>query len=428
MKIEAAFKSVFKRKGTDLEQEIKGIKMDSRLVEEGDVFFAIGGGNKFVEATLEKGASLVIYDDPKVRIDNRRALLVDDTVEAMQELAREYRKLLDVKIIGITGTNGKTSTKDIVYSVLSRKYRGIKSQGNYNNHIGLPYTILQLREGDEFAVLEMGMSNFGEIDLLCEISGIDYGIITNIGESHLEFLKTVDNVFKAKGEMLKYLAEDRIILFGDDEYLRGVDGVKVGFEEENSFILSRVAEDEEGVEFTLSGEKYRIPINGYYNAINAALGVVLGKAFGMSYEEIRSGLIEASLSSMRYEKTKISEKLYINDAYNADPLSMRSAFKSFDKLYNDTYKVMVLGDMLELGEGSGNYHKNLKGDLEGIKADLILLYGEEMRALKEAFGDTERVLYFENKEDIVKRIDGIEGRTTILLKGSRGMKLEEIIR
>lgn len=428
MKIEAAFRDVFKRINLDPKLEIREVKMDSRLVEEGDVFFAIGGGNKFVEATLERGASLVIYDDPEVKIDSSRALLVEDTIEAMQELAREYRKLLDVKVIGVTGTNGKTSTKDMVYSVLSQKYRGIKSQGNYNNHIGLPYTILQLKESDEFAVLEMGMSSFGEIDLLCEISGIDYGIITNIGESHLEFLKTVDNVFKAKGEMLKYLPAERRILFGDDGYLKDVEGIKAGFEEGNNFTLSRVAEDEEGVDFTLSGEDYRIPINGYYNAINAALGVAMGKTFGLSYEEIRRGLAEASLSSMRYEKRRIDEKLYINDAYNADPLSMRSAFKSFDGLYNDTYKVMVLGDMLELGEESGEYHRGLKNGLEGIKVDLILLYGEEMMALKEAFGDTDRVLYLGNKEEIVKRIDRIEGRTTILLKGSRGMKLEEIIR
>ncbi len=428
MKIEAAFRDVFKRRNLDLQVEIRGVRMDSRLVEEGDVFFAIGGGNQFVEATLERGASLVIYDDPEVRIDNSRALLVEDTIETMHELAREYRKLLDVRVIGITGTNGKTSTKDIVYSILSQKYRGIKSQGNYNNHIGLPYTILQLREGDEFAVLEMGMSSFGEIDLLCKISGIDYGIITNIGESHLEFLKSVDNVFKAKGEMLKYLPADRRILFGDDGYLKDVEGIKAGFEEGNNFTLSRVAEDEEGVDFTLSGEEYRIPINGYYNAINAALGVALGKTFGMSYEEIKRGLAEASLSSMRYEKRKIGKKLYINDAYNADPLSMRSAFKSFNSLYNDTYKVMVLGDMLELGEESREYHRGLKECLEGIKADLILLCGEEMRALKEAFGDTDRVIYLGSKEEIVDRIDKIEGRTTILLKGSRGMKLEEIIR
>lgn len=428
MKIEAAFRDVFKRRNLDLQVDIREIRMDSRLVEEGDVFFAIGGGNKFVEATLKRGASLVIYDDPEVETDSSRAILVEDTIETMQELAREYRKLLDVKIIGITGTNGKTSTKDIVYSILSQKYRGIKSQGNYNNHIGLPYTILQLREAHEFAVLEMGMSSFGEIDLLCEISGIDYGIITNIGESHLEFLKSVDNVFKAKGEMLKYLPVERRILFGDDQYLRDVEGVKAGFEEGNNFTLSKVAEDEEGVDFILSGEEYRIPINGYYNAINAALGVAVGKTFEMSYEEIRRGLAEASLSSMRYEKRMISEKLYINDAYNADPLSMRSAFKSFDSLYNDTYKVMVLGDMLELGEESGDYHRDLKDDLEGIRVDLILLFGDEMKALKEAFGDTDRVLYLGSKEEIMNRIDKIEGRTTILLKGSRGMKLEEIIR
>lgn len=428
MRILELFKEILAEKNLELDFNINNIKMDSRQIEKDDVFFAIGGGNAFVKSVLEAGASLVIYDKKDAEVDDERAILVEDTIEMMQNLARRYRRMLDVKIIGITGTNGKTSTKDIVYSVLAKHYTGIKSQGNYNNHIGLPYTILQLRDKDEFAVLEMGMSDFGEIDLLCEISGIDYGIITNIGESHLEFLKTVDNVFKAKGEMLKYLSRDSRILFGDDEYLRKVDGVKIGFEKENNFIIDRVVEGEDGVVFTLSDEEYEISINGYYNAINASLAVALGKKMGLTYSEIKEGLKDAALSSMRYERVVKGEKLYINDAYNADPLSMKSAFKSFDTLYNDTYKIMVLGDMLELGENSKNYHAALKKELCETRVDIIFLFGEEMKALKESFDETAKVYHYEDKQEIVKKIEAIRKKSTILLKGSRGMKLEEIIK
>ena len=236
------------------------------------------------------------------------------------------------------------------------------------------------------------------------------------------------NVFKAKGEMFKYLSEDRRFVFGDDNYLKTVEGIKVGFEGANDLVLSSVVEEESGVSFDLSGEEYQIPINGYYNAINASLGVAVGKAFGMDYPSIKKGLEEASLSSMRYEKVRRGRKLYINDAYNADPLSMKSAFKSFDTLYNDTYKVMVLGDMLELGEESLNYHRGLKDELEKTRVDLVLLYGSEMEVLKESFGDSSKIRHFKDKMDIVKTIESIDKTTTILLKGSRGMKLEEIIK
>lgn len=427
MKINEAFRKVFKEQEIKLKEDIKNIHMDSRLVCDGDVFFAIGGGNRFITSTLEKGAALVVYDDPAIDVKDNRAVLVADTVNAMQEIAKTYRKMLDVKIVGITGTNGKTSTKDIVHSILSQKYKGIKSQGNYNNHIGLPYTILQIRETDEFAVLEMGMSSFGEIDLLCDISGINYGIITNIGESHLEFLGTVANVFKAKGEMIKYLDEDKIIVFGDDEYLHKVAGIKVGFEPDNNYILTNVVEDENGVRFELNSEEYYLPINGYYNAINASLGIALGNKLEINYEQMKCGLENSRLSAMRYEKTLIKNRLYINDAYNADPLSVKSALKSFDKLYNSTYKVLVLADMLELGENSKGYHIDLKDDILKTQIDKVYLYGEEMKALKEALKESDKVAYFSEKKDIKKEIDKIDVKTTVLLKGSRGMKLEEII-
>lgn len=428
MKILELFKGFLSERGLDFDLEIENIRMDSRLVGRGDVFFAIGGGNAYVKSCLEAGAALVIYDDKSLKIEDKRAVMVEDTIGTMQELAKDYRRMLDIRVVGITGTNGKTSTKDFIYSVLSQRYRGIKSQGNYNNQIGLPYTILQLRDEDEVAVLEMGMSSFGEIDRLCDISGIDYGVMTNIGESHLEFLKTVDNVFKAKGEMLRYLAPENRILFGDDQYLGKVEGIKVGTKDSNSLKIEGISEDEEGVSFILAGEEYRVNVTGGYNAINASLAVAVGKTLGMSYEEIKKGLEGSELSPMRSEKVVKGEKTYINDAYNADPMSMREALLSYGKLYNDTYKVAVLGDMLELGEGSRDYHRGLAEVLESIRIDRVYLYGKEMKALADKMRDTEMVTHHEDKEEIKKEVEQIEEKTTILLKGSRGMRLEEIIR
>ena len=176
--------------------KIENVIMDSRKVQKGDLFFAINNGNQYINEVLEKGASVVVADN--YLGDDKRVFKVPNTVEFMHKLAKEYRKALGLKVIAITGSNGKTTTKDMIYSVLSRKYITKKTEGNYNNHIGLPFTILQLKEKDEIVVLEMGMSGFGEIDLLSSIAKPNIGVITNIGDSHLEFLKTRENVFKAK--------------------------------------------------------------------------------------------------------------------------------------------------------------------------------------------------------------------------------------
>ncbi len=406
--------------------EISSVVMDSRKVSKGDVFFAIGNGNKYVEEVLKEEVSLVIYDDESLNIKDNRGIKVKDTVVAMQEVARSYIRSLDITVIGITGTNGKTSTKDLVYSVLSKKYTGQKSQGNFNNQIGLPYTILQLREVDEIAVLEMGMSSFGEIDKLCDISNIDYGIITNIGESHLEYLETVENVFKAKGEMLKYLSKNKRILFGNDEYLSKVDGIKVGFGEKLQYRIEGIAESETGVTFEVNSHKYQIGLLGAYNAINASFAIALATELGLSYNEIEEGLREAKLSSMRCEIIEMNNSLYINDAYNADPMSMKEAINTFDNIYNDRYKIMVLGDMLELGLNSKDYHRNLSKYIENMKVDRVYLYGSEMKALADSF-KRDYVEYRDSKDEIKNEIAKINNKKVILIKGSRGMKLEEII-
>lgn len=407
-------------------KEIVKVVMDSRKVGENSLFFAINNGNNYINDVLEKGAALVIADN--YFGNDERVVKVPDTILAMQELAKEYREALDVKVIGITGSNGKTTTKDMIYSILSQKYSCKKTEGNYNNHIGLPYTILQLEDNDEVLVLEMGMSGFGEIDKLCKIAEPDYGLITNIGDSHLEFLKTRENVFKAKGEMIKYISAENLIIFGDDFYLKDVSGITVGYGENCKKQIKDFCDTENGIEFKLAGNIFSIFLNGKHNCINGAMAVIMGEKLGLSYDEIQKGFKNLSLTPMRFQKIERGETLYINDAYNASPISMKYSLETFDKLYNDREKIAVLGDMLELGENEIEYHREVLEKAMNIRVNKIYIYGERMKKAYSILGENKKIEYFKEKEAIKEKINkDFFGKKAVLLKGSRGMKMEEII-
>ena len=407
-------------------KEIANVVMDSRKVKENSLFFAINNGNNYIDEVLEKGATLVIADN--YLGSDKRVIKVEDTIVAMQELARDYRMALKLVIIGITGSNGKTTTKDMVYSVLSQKYRCKKTEGNYNNHIGLPFTILQLEDGDEIAFLEMGMSGFGEIDKLCEISSPDYGIITNIGDSHLEFLKTRENVFKAKGEMIKYISEENLIVYGDDFYLRNLVGLTVGFGDNCKEQIRDFQDMESGLEFMLDGENYHVGLNGKHNCLNAAMSVVIGKKLKIDSSLIQKGFQNLELTPMRFQKIEKDSIIYINDAYNASPISMNYSLETFDKLYNEREKIVVLGDMLELGENEIEYHKQVLEKALSIRVDKIYIYGERMKKAQSLLENSDKIEHFQDKKRISEKIkkSPLE-RKAVLLKGSRGMKMEEII-
>jgi len=428
MKKLEALKNVLKeRKVSD--RGIKRIEMDSRKVSQDDLFVAIRGGNAYAKKVLEeRNPSFVIYDDSSIEISDERAILVNDSVEFMQEYAKEYRKLLDTKIIGITGSNGKTTTKDMIFNVLSQKFKGKKTLGNYNNHIGLPYTLLQLEEDDKFIALEMGMSDIGEIELLAEIASPTYGIITNIGDSHIEFLKTRDNVFIAKTELFKFVEPKDRYVFGDDEYLSKIETLKCGFSDINDFQIKDIEYTPEKTEFSIINnekeERYSLTIPGEHNVINASIAIALGKRFELSYEEIEKGLKESKITSMRFEKKVVDNVTYINDAYNASPISMKYALETFDKVYEGYKKIVVLGDMLELGEMSKTSHEELQDEIEKLNIDEVYLFGNEMKYLADVM---KRARHFENKEEIKKLISSEHKRIAVLLKGSRGMKLETLI-
>lgn len=407
------------------EFKIENVKMDSGKIEKDDMFIAINKGNEYIGDALKKGASLVIGDKISEKFfSDERVISVKDSVLFMQELAREYRETLNVKVIAVTGSEGKTTTKDLIYSVLQSKFKGIKTLGNYNNQIGMPYMVLQIKENDEIAVLELGMSELGEIENLARIAKPDYGVITNIGDSHLEYLINRDNVFKAKTELFKYVSSENRVVFGDDPYLKKIDALKLGLKKENDYILEILNREVNFTEFKLNDKTYKVPLNGDYNCINASFAVIIGEKLGMSYGEIYNSLKNSKITGMRFEKIEKDKILYINDAYNASPVSMKNALEAFNKFPTSKKKIVVLADALELGKNEIEYHKEvLEYALE--RFDTIFLYGERMRKASEILKDS-KITVFNNKSEIKNKIIKL-GEVAVLLKGSRGMKLEEVI-
>lgn len=404
--------------------KIDNIQMDSKKVEKGSLFIAINNGHNYIDEALEKGAELVICDRSQ-KNGNEKIIKVLDTITFLQDIAKLYREKLGIKVIAVTGSEGKTTTKDLVHGILSTKYKVQKTLGNYNNQIGLPFTLLQLKDEDEIVVLEMGMSNLGEIDILSKIAKPDYAVITNIGDSHLEFLKNRDNVFKAKTEVLNYVDKNNVIVYGDDFYLKNLKALKIGFENKNNYVINNYDEIYEGVNFFLNDEKYFVPLNGVYNVVNASFAIVLGKIFEMSYDEIESALKNVKITSMRFEKIEKNKILFINDAYNASPVSMKMALNAFSLLPLDKKKVVVLGDALELGDKEIEYHIDILNEVLKYKFDKVFIYGERMKKALEKLNNPE-IIHFTKKEDIRDELNKIEN-VSVLLKGSRGMKLEEII-
>ena len=410
--------------------QIKNVVMDSRKVIKGSLFFAINNGNSYVKDVLDKGASLVIADNTDIK--DERVIKVTDTIATMQDLATKYRKKLDIQVVGITGSNGKTTTKDIVYSLLSTKAKTLKTEGNYNNHIGLPYTLLNVTDEEKFVVLEMGMSSLGEIRRLGEISSPDYAIITNIGDSHIEFLKTRDNVFKAKTELLEFVDKENTFVCGDDEYLGKLDVNKVGFNENNTYKIESYEFSNKDSKFILDGKEYEMPLLGKHNISNTAIAIELAKKIGLTDEEIQKSLKEVKISNMRFQEIKIGNDIYINDAYNASPMSMKAAIDTLNEIYDDKYKIAILGDMLELGENEIDYHIDVLNYLLDKKIKLVYLYGERMKKAYDIFmknrSEEYRFWYYPTKKGIVESLKNIKMEKVILLKASRGIKLEEIIK
>ncbi len=350
-----------------------------------------------------------------------------------------------MRVIGITGSNGKTTTKDMVAGVLSTTYKTHKTEGNLNNHIGVPLTLLQLEEDTEMAVIEMGMSGRDEIALLSVIAEPEVAVITNIGESHLLQLGSRDEIAKAKLEIVKGLKEGGLLVYhGDepllDQYLEHAQApdsmltFRFGESEDNDIYPKSIMFHEEGTLFqTNSGiGTYTIPLMGQHNVINALAAIAVSKYMGVSEDDIVNGLKHIKMTGMRIEKVRgVTGLTILNDAYNASPTSMRAAIQLVQDLHGYHRKCLVLGDMLELGKDEETFHKQIGEFIQPERIDYIYTYGTLAEKIAEGAMSqfpADRVKSFQDKTEMVDSLaEVLSPRDVVLVKGSRGMKLEEVV-
>ncbi len=424
---------------------LQGVETDTRRLSENFIFFALKGervdGNDMVAEAVKNGAVLCVVDKYKEefkKYDNVITIVkVENTREALYTLAEYYRGKFDIKVVGITGSTGKTSTKDILSGALSEKFSVFKTIGNFNSDIGLPLMIFKFKDEYEVAVLEMGMSGFGQIELLAKIARPDIAIITNIGESHLEQLKTRENILKAKMEIVEYFSEKNVLIINnDDDILNTVNEDKFeiircsiqGSGKLNSNILHKDI-SESFFKITngkYNGETFNLKMPGEHNVSNALLSIAVCEKLGMTSEEINSGFKKIDKTSMRLDIKKHEENGYviINDAYNASPDSMKAAIDVMNTLQGK--KICVLGTMKELGEKSSQLHREIgKYALEQGVEKLFVL-GEYSENYILGFKDREGHI-FETKEELIHKLKSeLTEEHVVLIKASRSMKFETI--
>lgn len=427
--------------------EINGVCIDTRKIANGNLFVPFKGektdGHQFVEAALNQGAAAALWQkdvpNPPTHLP---VIVVEDTLVALQELARSYRnQLSELQVIGITGSNGKTTTKDITANLMALKYKVQKTEGNFNNHIGLPLTVLSLDEDTDIAILEMGMSARGEIEFLTQLARPNAVMITNIGESHLLDLGSRAGIAEAKLEIVSGLKENGLVVYNGDEPLlreRMVDfkgNVKTfGRSDENDLYPVNITPSAEGNVFSINGieQEFLLPVLGTHNVLNALAAMLVAHHFDVPFERMNEGFASLKLTNMRMEliNGKNGEKI-INDAYNASPTSMKAAIELINSLDGYQQKILVLGDMLELGPDEVTFHQEVGATVDPEEIDLVFTYGQLGLKIAEGARTVLRdnqVKAFTDKNELTKElIKYTKQDTLILIKASRGMKLEEII-
>ncbi len=434
----------------DGDEIVKDVITDSRKIIEGSVFVALKGenfdGHKFVDSAARQGAVCSVVEHWDAQDGTYPVIVVDDTYKALRDIAKLYRGQFNIPIVAITGSVGKTSTKDMIYSVLSHKFNAFKTIGNFNNEIGLPLTVFKITSENKVGVIEMGMSNFGEISRLTDIVHPDIAVITNIGISHIENLKSQENILKAKLEILEGIEEGgTVILNGDDPLLWGLRGTlpyelvyygiknrecEIYAENINSFSDSTV------FEFILNEERYsaEIKVPGAHHIYNALAAILVGAQYGMSGNEIVEGVGEFVPGGMRQNIIRTDKYTIIKDCYNASPASMRSGLNVLGVIEpktSDGRKIAVLGDMLELGDFAVESHRNVGKWVKEEKVDCLVTVGEMAKniaqgAIDAGFDKDKVYSYDTNLQAIMGLKKVLNDGDCILIKGSRGMKLEEV--
>lgn len=435
-----------------INNEIKSITTDSRKADSGCLFVAIKGersdGHDYISDCFEAGA-LCCISERELPEEDRPYIQVESSTKALKDLAKLYRAQLDIMVVGITGSVGKTSTKETIASVLSQKYKVLKTLGNFNNEIGLPLTIFRLREDDEIAVLEMGISDFGEMSMLTDIAKPDICVITNIGLCHLENLKTRDGILKAKTEIFEGMnPKGFAVLNGDDDKLitvkdvYGKEPVFFGIENKSGVYADNIKNlGLEGISATIHNlygiacVDVHIPVAGQHMVYNAMAAAAIGAKLGLTAEQISAGIENIENIAGRNNIIKANKMIIIDDCYNANPVSMKASIDVIDSAKGR--KVCILGDMFELGDDEKKLHYDVGQYLAARSIDILLTVGELSKNIAEGASDyikqhnpnsSLEIKSFDGKESLMDFAKGFlrEG-DNILVKASHGMKFSEIV-
>ena len=425
---------------------IEGVSTDSRTINENNLYIPLVGevfdGRIFIKECEEKGASAFLIDKEFKLNKNITipCIIVEDTKKALRDLAKAYRDQLDIKIVAITGSNGKTSTKDILAQVLAEKYKVQKTIGNLNNDIGVPKTLLDLNEDTEIGVIELGTDNFGDISLTTNLVSPDIAAILNIGDSHLLNLKSKEGIAKAKMEITEALKKDGVFIYNiDDETLRKeVPNYKVdakvltfGMDDSADYKIEKLSSSYQGIEFKHDSDNFALKLVGDHQIYNAGFAAMVASLLGLSFEEIQRGFRKCQTSKNRAELIELDGFDILDDAYKSNPQALLTGLDMTYMLNGYSKKIVVLADMLELGDDEEILHFEIGEKINPNQIDYCLFYGPLSKhmydgALKNF--PKSRAFYFEDKEDICNKLKQLISKSTLVfVKGSHGMHMEEII-
>tara|TARA_A200000113_G_scaffold218140_1_gene225306 strand:+ start:67 stop:1353 length:1287 start_codon:yes stop_codon:yes gene_type:complete len=411
-----------------------GVITDSRKLEQNCLFIALKGvnfdGNEFAEMAIEKGAKFAVVDRPEIAEKNDKMILVEDTLKSLQQLANYHRKQIPAKIIALTGSNGKTTTKELIHSVLSQKYVTRATVGNLNNHIGVPLTLLEFDEKTEIGVVEMGANHIGEIDFLSRIAAPDFGLITNYGYAHLEGFGSFEGVIKGKSELYDYLLEKpgMVFLNIDDpiqkKWTNSLSAFTFGEDNQADCNVNYIREKSGPLTIGFEKEKIQSQLYGDYNFTNLATAIAIGKYFELNQEEIKKGIASYLPANNRSQIISKSTNRITLDAYNANPTSMRASISSFCPT-KQRKSIVIIGDMFELGAYASAAHQEVIDQLIHSAVEKVITVGDHFYQTQT---EGQKFKKFRTLEETKKYIaQNRFDQTDILIKGSRGMALEGLL-
>jgi UDP-N-acetylmuramoyl-tripeptide--D-alanyl-D-alanine ligase len=411
-----------------------GISTDTRTIKKKNIFFCLKGqnfnGNLFIDQAISLGASFVIYDEEKLNHKSKKTIKVKNALETLQALAKYHRSRFNIPVIGLTGSNGKTTSKELISSVLSQKFNVTSTLNNLNNHIGVPLTILEINSKTDLAIIEMGANHLGEIGLLCSIADPNIGYITNFGKAHLQGFGGIKGVIKGKSELYEYLRQKNgLILVNNDDNIqreksRGIKSFSFGKSKKSNYLIYNTTSSKSLCEASLNDKNITSNLYGEYNFENINASIAMGIHFNLSFEQIQNGIKNYVPKNNRSEMIRTKNNFVMVDSYNANPTSMKVSIQSFIK-FSDTKKILILGDMHEIGKTSIIEHERILNSIKKNKDLKVFLVGKIFNQLK---FDSERIQFFDKTKELIGHLKkNLIIDCTILLKGSRKINLEKVI-